>query len=230
MRSGAASSSCRRRWLPPRRARLGSEAHRGRGHGGKRHRVVRRLVRARDGHRDDAAHEAAEMRQEAARHPSGPSCRGRGRPAWAPAPPARPASGRWPRPPAGLCPPSSHSSEPGASRRDSGPLSSRCMRAGQRTSSSPRSMARIGDAQRSQPQRRGDGGAGVADLVLADQRRQRQVQQPLGALEDEAAALLEGLVVLAPHESGAPTASARVCDDLQRLGRLARRRRRARRP
>ena len=73
------------------------------------------------------------------------------------------------------------------------------MRAGQRTSSSPRSMARVVDARAIQLQGRGDRGAGVGDLVVAHQRRQRQVQQPLLALEHEAAALLEGLVVLAPQ-------------------------------
>ena len=44
-----------------------------------------------------------------------------------------------------------------------------------------------------------DSGAGVADLVLAHQRRQRQIEQPFRALKDQAAALLEGLVVLAPN-------------------------------
>ena len=49
------------------------------------------------GHGDDAAHEAAEMRQEArgvflAHHADDEADR-----LWAPAPPARPASGRWPR-------------------------------------------------------------------------------------------------------------------------------------
>ena len=61
-------------------------------------------------------------------------------------------------------------------------------------------MARVGEAERLELQGGGNGGAGIADLVVAHQRRQRQVHQPLVALIDEAAALLEGLVVLAPDD------------------------------
>ena len=52
-------------------------------------------------------------------------------------------------------------------------------------------------------QRRSNGGAGIDDLVLPDQGGQRQIQQPLGALEHQAAALLERLVSPRPRPSAA---------------------------
>ena len=69
-------------------------------------------------------------------------------------------------------------------------------------------------------QRRRNRGAGVGDLVLAHQRRQRQVEQPLLALENEAAALLEGLVVLAPDGQRRAEPPRDIGDDLERLRRL----------
>ena len=102
--------------------------------------------------------------------------------------------------PAGLWAPSSHSSEPGAEqarqRAVVEPLHARRPAHVEK----PALDGGIGDAQSLQLQRGGDGRAGIDDLVLAHQRRQRQVHQPLGALIDEAAALLEGLVVLAPDD------------------------------
>ena len=80
----------------------------------------------------------------------------------------------------------------------------------------------VGDAELAQLQRGGDGGAGVDELVLSHQRRQGQIQQPFGALIHEAAALLEGLVILAPqHERRLHFAGARA-DSGERLLRLAR--------
>ena len=48
--------------------------------------------------------------------------------------------------------------------------------------------------------RSGDGGAGVDDLMAADEARQRQVEQQLLQLHDETAALLVGVELLAPHD------------------------------
>ena len=124
--------------------------------------------------------------------------------------------------PAGLCAPSSHSSEPGAEQ------------ARQRAVVEPLHARRpahleeaaldvgIGDAERREPQRGGDGRAGVADLVLAHQRRQGQVHEPLGALIDETAALLEGLVVLAPHHERRAQLVGAGANDAQRFRQLTR--------
>ena len=69
-------------------------------------------------------------------------------------------------------------------------------------------------AGRGQPQRRGDGRAGVDDLMAADQRRQRQIEQPLLALHDEAAALLVGVEVLAPDDQRRADAARLGADDV----------------
>ncbi len=83
-------------------------------------------------------------------------------------------------------------------------------------------MAGIGDAERREPQRGGDGRAGIADLVLAHQRRQGQVHEPLGALIDEPTALLEGLVVLAPHNERRAHLFGAGANDVQRVRQLTR--------
>ena len=69
-------------------------------------------------------------------------------------------------------------------------------------------------------QRRRHGRAGVADLVLADERGQGQVQEALGALEHHAAVLLERLEVLAPHRQRRHHLARPRLDRLQGLGRL----------
>ena len=67
----------------------------------------------------------------------------------------------------------------------------------------------VADGKLIQAQGRGDRGAGVGDLVMAHQRRQGQVEQPLRALEHEAPALFESFVVLAPQRQRRPQLSAR---------------------
>ena len=71
-------------------------------------------------------------------------------------------------------------------------------------------------------QRGGDGGAGVDDLVAADERGQRQVEQQLLQLHDEAAALLVGVELLAPDDQRRADPQCLGADDVLRLGLLLR--------
>ncbi len=114
--------------------------------------------------------------------------------------------------PAGLWPPSSHSSEPGHEQARERAVVERLHARGPAHVEEPAlDGGGIGEAEAFQLQRGGDGRAGVDDLVLAHQRRQRQVHQPFRALVDQPAALLEGFVVLAPDdERGADTLSCGV--------------------
>ena len=181
---------------------VGGEAGRG-GDLGERGRIVRGVVGARDRHGDDAAHQAAEVREEAGASfwPIMPTTRPTGLGArssssasvWAMA---------WA--PAGIV--AAVEPQLGARRR-AGATAGRCRAAACAPASAPRGgRARWRASVRPSGlscRAAAIGRAGVGDLVVAHQRRQRQVHQPLRALVDEPAALLEGLVVLAPDERAA---------------------------
>ncbi len=94
-------------------------------------------------------------------------------------------------PPAGLWPPSSQSSIPGALVA-SGPRRRRCIRAGHSARVIAASQAGSGVFEQAQRRQRG---AGVLDLVRADQRGARQVEKAGFVLEDQAAAFLPDIPV-----------------------------------
>ena len=89
------------------------------------------------------------------------------------------------------------------------------MRAGQRAVIRPALDRPLVDAERRQARRapaRGDRRAGIDDLMPADERRQRQVEQLVLPLHDEPPALLVGIEILAPaneRRADALAASAR---------------------
>ena len=69
---------------------------------------------------------------------------------------------------------------------------------------------------------RGNGRTRVDDLMMADQQGHRQIHELLGALIDQPATLLEGLIVLAPDRQGSTNRLRTGADRLQRLERLLR--------
>ena len=160
------------------------------------------------------------MLQERGRRPCCPSCRRPGRPAWAPAPPARPASGRWParagRVVAAVEPQLGARREEARQRAVVEPLHARRPAHARR----PRSMASIGEPERFQLQRRGDrrcrrcrsgagrsapAAAGPAAAPRSGRRGGRAARRPRSPRPTPT--------------SGADRPGARA-DHLQRLGRL----------
>ena len=100
------------------------------------------------------------------------------------------------RPPSALWPPSSHSSLSGGVSALSLPWVRRCIRAGHSALAMPASKA-ASAAPRPAARKRGDGGAGVVDLMAAGKLRQRQIEQPVVVLIDQAAVLAVHAPVLA---------------------------------
>ncbi len=126
-------------------------------------------------------------------------------------------------PPAGLCPPSSHSSAPAGSEVDQ-------RAAGERAAGAPAirpahaRLDRRGRRCREQAVRSGgDGDAGILVLVAALQARQRQVEEAARVLVDEPPAFLADVEIAARDDERRAHARGLALDDGQRLVGLRRR-------
>ena len=112
----------------------------------------------------------------------------------------------------------------GGSDPYSRPAPSRCMRAGQVAVLQALCDMALADARIVEAAQRGDGVAGIVDLMAARQLRHRQIEQPVLVLIDEAAMLLIGLPVLVGDDAAARRIRLRDALDLgARLVRLRRR-------
>ena len=195
MRGGAASSSCADRGQRRLDVVRGSRPE-------CRRRAPRppasrpaRSSPAADRHGDDAAREAGEIAAGSPRCPWSRACRRSAPAAAARAPRDRPAPprrrGRHRR-----CGRRRATARCRAARAPRAPCVSRCMRAGHSALAMPASKAASGSSRPDGAQR-GDRGAGIVELMAAEQLRRRQIEQPVVVLIDQPAVLLVHVPVLA---------------------------------
>ena len=105
--------------------------------------------------------------------------------------------------PCGLWPPSSQISASSGASATSGHGCSRCSRAGHSTVRRPLSIAASSPQSWFGMAQRGDGDAGILDLMAADQFGQRQVEQTRLVFIDHAAMFLAADEILAEHRTPA---------------------------